>query len=70
MKTAGIVVVILGIVLTIYTSITVFTKKTIVNVGPLNVSKEEPHTAYWSPLLGIAVIGVGALLLWQGNKKS
>lgn len=69
MKTAGYVLLGIGLLLVIYTSITVFTKKTIVDVGPVEVSKKEPHTATWSPLIGVAVMAVGGLLVWQGNKK-
>lgn len=69
MKTAGYVLLVIGLLLTIYTSMTVFTKKTIVDVGPVEVSEKKPHTATWSPLIGIGVMAIGGLLVWQGNKK-
>lgn len=70
MRTAGIVILIIGLVLTIFTSIQFFTKKEIVDVGPIEITKDEPHNIEWSPFIGIAVMGLGgALLLWKGSKK-
>lgn len=69
MKTAGIIVLVIGFLLTVYTGFTFFTQKKVLDVGPLQVNKEEPHTVAWTPLLGIAVMAVGGVLIWQGNKK-
>jgi hypothetical protein len=69
MKTAGYVILVLGLLLTIFTTFKFFTREKVLDVGPLSVTKEEPHTFNWSPLLGIGVIAVGAVLIWQGSKK-
>jgi hypothetical protein len=69
MKTAGYVLLVIGLILTIYTGITFFTKEKVLDVGPVEVTKTEPHTASWSPLIGIAVMAIGGILVWQGNKR-
>jgi len=69
MKTAGYILIVLGVLLTIYTAFTFFTKKKVLDVGPVEVTKEEPHTVSWTPLIGLAVIGVGGILVWQDSKK-
>lgn len=69
MKITGIVLIIIGLVLTIITSFSFFTKEKVVDIGKLEITTEKPHSVNWSPIFGIAVIGVGGLALWQGSRK-
>ena len=69
MKQTGIIVLVVGIALTIFTTFTFFTREEIVNVGPIHVAKDEPHTSNWSPLLGVGVMLIGGVLLWHASKK-
>jgi hypothetical protein len=69
MKTAGIIILIAGILLTIFTTFKFFTKEKVVDLCKVEISKEQPHRFSWSPVLGIALIGVRGVLLWQGSKK-
>jgi hypothetical protein len=69
MKTAGILIIILGLGLTIFTAFTFFTKEKVVDIGKLEISRDKPHNLNWSPLIGIAVMGIGGVLLWQSYKK-
>lgn len=69
MKAAGIVVLILGVLLTIFTSVKFFTKEKVVDLGPLEVNKEKPHTFAWSPIIGVVIMAAGGIMLWQGAKK-
>jgi len=69
MKRAGIVIVILGLVLTIFTAITFFTRENVVDIGSIKVSANKPHHLSWSPLIGIAVMGVGGVLILVSGRK-
>ncbi len=69
MKNLGIFIIIIGLGLTIFTTITIFTKEKVIEIGNTEISRNKPHKLDWSPLIGIAVIGVGAVVLWQSNKK-
>jgi hypothetical protein len=69
MKRAGIVIVILGLVLTIFTAITFFTREKVVDIGSIKISANKPHHLSWSPLIGIAVMGVGGVLILVSGKK-
>ncbi len=69
MKKAGIVIVILGLVLTIFTAITFFTRENVVDIGSIKISANKPHHLSWSPLIGIAVMGVGGVLILVSGKK-
>ena len=69
MKTAGIIIIIVGLVLTIFTAFTFFTKEKVVDIGKIEISRDEPHKLNWSPLIGIAVMGIGGVVLWRSYKK-
>ena len=69
MKRAGIVIVILGLLLTIFTAITFFTRENVVDIGSIKISANKPHHLSWSPLIGLAVMGVGGVLILVSGKK-
>jgi uncharacterized membrane protein YidH (DUF202 family) len=69
MKTTGIVIIIIGILLTIFTAFTYFTKEKVVDIGKLEISRDKPHNLNWSPLIGVLVIGVGGVILWRSGKR-
>jgi len=69
MKNAGIVMLILGLGLTIFTSVKFFTREKVADIGKLEITRNKPNYLSWSPVLGIVVMGLGGVLLWQGGKK-
>lgn len=69
MKTAGIVLIVLGFGLTIFTGFKFFTKEKVVDIGKLEISREKPHYLAWSPVVGIILIGVGGVVLWKNSKS-
>jgi hypothetical protein len=69
MKKAGIVIIILGLLLTIFTAATFFTREKVVDIGEVHITANKKHNLRWSPLIGIAIMGIGAVIVWQGPKK-
>lgn len=69
MKTTGITILLIGLGLTIFTTFTFFTKEKVVDLGQVEITKNKPHNLNWSPLVGIAVMGVGGLTIWLASKK-
>jgi hypothetical protein len=69
MKKAGILIVILGLILTIFTAITFFTREKVVDIGSLKISANKPHHLSWSPLIGVAIMGVGGVVILVSSKK-
>ena len=69
MKAIAIVLIVLGLGLTIFTSVKYFTREKVLEVGKLEVTADKPHYYSWSPFVGIALIGVGGIMLWQAGKK-
>jgi hypothetical protein len=69
MKKAAIISILIGLLLTIFTAFTFFTKEKVVDIGKVEITKNKPHDLKWSPLIGIAIMGIGGVLLWVSYKK-
>jgi len=69
MKKIGAIIILVGLLLTIFTTISFFTREDIVKIGDLKVTVNKPHVFRWSPLIGIGVMAVGGVFVWQGSKK-
>jgi hypothetical protein len=52
----------------IYTGFTFITKEKVVDVGPIQISKEEKHPVQWSPIVGVILVIGGAAMVAM-NKK-
>ncbi|MDD3323265.1 MAG: hypothetical protein PHS59_17665 [Paludibacter sp.] len=69
MKITGIIIMIVGLALTIFTAVTFFTKEKIVDLGVLEVTHNQPHNLNWSPFVGMAVMVFGAFLILMARKN-
>jgi len=69
MKTAGIVILLIGLLMTVYTGFTYVTKEKVVDLGKVQITRDEDHTIIWQPYVGIGAMVVGAGLLIFGRKK-
>lgn len=65
MKKIGIVIIVVGLGLTIFTAFTFFTREKVVDLGAIEITRDKPHHLDWSPLIGIAVMGIGGVLILQ-----
>jgi len=65
MKKVSIVIFLVGLVLTIFTTVTYFTKEKVVDLGKIEISRDKPHSFNWSPIVGVAIMGIGGILFWQ-----
>jgi hypothetical protein len=70
MKTVGIVVLVVGLVMTVFTGFNLITKKKVVDIGKLEINKEEKTPIYWSPITGGLLAVAGVVILVVANKKS
>jgi len=70
MKKIGILIMAIGLVLTIITTVTFFTKEKVIDIGKVEITRDKPHHLNWSPFIGIAVMGIGGVVLLFGSKKT
>lgn len=69
MKNLGIILIIIGAIMTTVTGFNVVTKKKVVDIGALEINKEEKTPIYWSPITGGIILLAGVVLLVAGRKK-
>ena len=69
MKKIGIILILIGLVFTIFTAFTFFTREKVVDIGSVEITAKKHHHLNWSPAIGIAVMAIGGVVLWQSPKK-
>ncbi len=70
MKKAGIVILIIGLLITITTGIKFITKEKVLEIGELEITRDKSHNLAWSPLIGVAVMVIGGGMYLFGPKKN
>jgi hypothetical protein len=70
MKIIGTLVFIIGLGMTLFTAISYFTKEKIVELGAVEITRNNPHYLAWSPFVGMGIMVLGAFLIIQGRKKN
>jgi uncharacterized membrane protein HdeD (DUF308 family) len=64
----GIALIILGIIALAYQGFTYTTQKKVVDLGPLQATKEEHHTVPLPPILG-AIALIGGIVLIASDRR-
>jgi hypothetical protein len=70
MKTVGIVLLIVGLVMTLYSGFSYVTKEKVVDLGELEITADNQHNVNWQPYVGLGIAVVGGVILLLGRKKS
>jgi len=69
MKKVGYLLILVGLVLTIFTTVTFLSRERVAKIGDINITANKRHHLKWSPLVGIAVMAVGGVIAWQSPKS-
>ena len=68
-KTLGMLLIAVGVVGLVWGGFTYTTREKVVDIGPIDISRDKSHSIPLPPVLGaVALIG-GIVLLASGNKK-
>jgi uncharacterized membrane protein YidH (DUF202 family) len=67
-KTTGLIIIIIGIMMTIYTGFNFVTTERMVNMGQIHIDKEKNHAFQWSPIVGVLLL-VGGIVIITRDKK-
>lgn len=70
MRSLGITLIVLGIVMFIVKGISVTTEKNIVDVGPIKINKKENNWIGWPTYAGGILVLAGAVLVFSDKKGS
>lgn len=66
----ALVLVIIGILALVYQGFTYTTQKKVLDVGPIQATKEEHHTVPLPPVLGVVALVGGILVLVTGRRSA
>jgi drug/metabolite transporter (DMT)-like permease len=69
-KTIGLILIILGILMIVWTGFTYTKKEKIVDAGPLQISADRQKTVNWPPYLGAILIVGGVVIVATAKKTS
>lgn len=69
MKIAGIVILIFGLGMTVFTAFSYFTREKVLEIGTVEITRNQPHYLNWSPFIGLAIMVIGAFVILQARKK-
>lgn len=61
--------IVLGVLMMVYTGFNYVTQEKVVDLGKLEVNKQEEHPVRWSPIVGGVLLIGGIALLMSGKKK-
>jgi hypothetical protein len=70
MRTLGIVLIVLGIVMIIVKGVSVTTEKNIVDIGPVKIDKKENKWIGWPTYAGGLLALTGAVLIFSDKRVS
>lgn len=68
LKTLGVVLIAIGILMIVYTGFSYMTKDKVVDLGPIEINKETNHPVQWSPIVGVVLL-VGGIVVIVSSKK-
>ncbi|KUO62926.1 hypothetical protein APF79_14160 [bacterium BRH_c32] len=68
-KALGILILVIGLLFSIYTGLEFETKEKVVDLGSVEITKDTEHKVNWSPLWGVGAMIIGGVLFVVGSKK-
>lgn len=67
-KNIGILIIIIGAIMVFYTGFNYVTTEKVVDIGPIEINKQQNHPVQWSPILGVVLIMGGVVLVVKDKK--
>ena len=68
MKNFGIILIVIGMIMMVWTGFNYVTRERVVDVGPVHVNANKDHPVQWSPILGGVILAAGIVVMVT-NKK-
>ncbi len=67
-KFVGTALIVIGLIMIAYTGFNYVTKEKVVDLGPVEISKEKNNPVRWSPIVGVVLL-VGGIIVFARNKN-
>jgi divalent metal cation (Fe/Co/Zn/Cd) transporter len=69
MNKAGLVILVIGFLFTVSTGMSFITRKKVIDVGEIQITRDKKHHLVWSPLLGVVLMAAGGGIMLYAAKK-
>lgn len=69
MKVIGVIILLIGFIITVFTGFNFTKQEKIVNIENFEIMKHKNNSIHWSPLVGIALIITGGGIYSIGKKQ-
>jgi drug/metabolite transporter (DMT)-like permease len=69
MKPLGVILMVLGVLALVYQGFSYTTQKKVLDVGPIQATKQEHHTVPLPPILGALAL-IGGVVILVSDRKS
>ncbi len=69
MKTLGVILIVVGIVMLIVTGFSYTTEETVIDAGPIEVNAEKEQSVNWPPYAGGAALVAGLVMVVAARKR-
>jgi len=69
MKNLGIVLLVIGLIMTVFTGFAFVTQKKVVDLGAVEIRTKETTPVYWSPVTGGVLAATGLLIILIGKRR-
>lgn len=69
MRGLSIILIVVGAICLLVPSFTFFTQERVADVGFFHIDVNKPHTVILNPGVGIALLVVGGILFFMGEKR-
>jgi drug/metabolite transporter (DMT)-like permease len=69
MKPLGVILIVLGVFALVYQGFTYTTQKKVLDVGPIQATKQEHHSVPLPPILGALAL-IGGVVILVSDRKS
>jgi hypothetical protein len=70
MKNLGIILVVIGLVMMVWTGFNYVTRERVVDVGPVHIDANKDHPVQWSPILGGVILAAGIVVMVANKGKN
>jgi hypothetical protein len=64
----GVLLILFGIAALAFQGVTFFTSERVVDAGPFKLDVQKPHTIVFHPVVGLAALAGGAILVVAGSR--
>ena len=69
MKNLGIVLIVIGMIMMVWTGFNYVTRERVVDVGPIKIDADKNHPVQWSPIVGGVILAAGIVVMVANKNR-